>query len=824
MFAVAGARGAFAAKSETWIEVRSPNFIVLTNANEKQGRRVAFQFETIRALFRELFGVQSSTKDPAVTIIAVKNEDALKLLLPEYWAQKGLARPASYYLPGSHKNYLALRLDVAMRQGAIDYVHFLTRRLFSQLPLWLVEGLAEFYGNTRIEGKKVFVGAPSDPYLLVLRRTPPLPIRTLFAVDASSPYYHEENKVSIFYAESWALTHYLLTRDWREKTYRVTAFVKLLGQNVAAEEAARQTIGDLDRLQNELTKYLGWFAFTPAILSTPAKLDPSDFQAETVSDAESLAVRGDFMAHRGRFQEAQEMLEEALKIDPKLAAAHESMGFVFAEQGKFDKAKKWYSEAVALNSRSCLAHYYYGASLLKGILDEDSAAKAEASLRTAIKIAPDFAPAYDALGWLLLSRHKNLEEAYKMAVNAVNLEPGNVRFRVDAAQTLLAMDRVDDAVRVARLAASMAKTPEEKAQVQTILTSIQQYQDFQRQLKEREQAARKAQAPADQQMSSPAAVVSPHPERPELLATRKTATPPEFAEPSIQLTPSEIEIYKGAQTLIDWTPRQVHDCPFLHKLRPAGSQDQLPMVLERVGETATRLFHNFSEIACDEELSSETELAPAPAPDGGRVFSDPITSRSEDRTYRKFRYIIIPRPVGDSLAFEEYRTDLKGNLLEAPRRGNPIMITANHTSAWLYLSPDDQHVSRFRHFGIQTIRNRECHVVGFAQKPERTRNAGELDIAGRRDVLLVQGVAWIDSQTYQVLRIKTWLLAPRPDIGLDELNSTVDFYPVRPSGFEGVLWLPRDVTVESYYLGMGFHNTHHYSNFKLFRVGTAIKY
>ena len=35
----------------------------------------------------------------------------------------------------------------------------------------------------------------------------------LFAVDAQSPYYHEENKGSIFYAESWALTHYLFTKD-----------------------------------------------------------------------------------------------------------------------------------------------------------------------------------------------------------------------------------------------------------------------------------------------------------------------------------------------------------------------------------------------------------------------------------------------------------------------------------------------------------------------------------------------------------------------------------------------------------------------------------
>jgi hypothetical protein len=83
------------------------------------------------------------------------------------------------------------------------------------------------------------------------------------------------------------------------------------------------------------------------------------------------------------------------------------------------------------------------------------------------------------------------------------------------------------------------------------------------------------------------------------------AAPPQLTEPSLQLTPSEIELYKRAETLIDWTPSQIHDCPFLHKLRPVGSQDQLPMVLDRVGQTGTLLFYDFPQIACDEEVVSE---------------------------------------------------------------------------------------------------------------------------------------------------------------------------------------------------------------------------
>ena len=47
-------------KRPEWSRLRSPNFIVITNASEKQARRVAYQFEMIRAVFRQVFNLQGS--------------------------------------------------------------------------------------------------------------------------------------------------------------------------------------------------------------------------------------------------------------------------------------------------------------------------------------------------------------------------------------------------------------------------------------------------------------------------------------------------------------------------------------------------------------------------------------------------------------------------------------------------------------------------------------------------------------------------------------------------------------------------------------------
>ena len=105
------------------------------------------------------------------------------------------------------KNYILLRLDAQGDHPYAtvyhEYTHFMMRNASSWVPLWMSEGLAEFYQNTDIQEKEVLMGQPSAGDLLYLRQNRLLPLTTLLTVDRTSPYYHEEQKGSIFYAESW---------------------------------------------------------------------------------------------------------------------------------------------------------------------------------------------------------------------------------------------------------------------------------------------------------------------------------------------------------------------------------------------------------------------------------------------------------------------------------------------------------------------------------------------------------------------------------------------------------------------------------------------
>jgi hypothetical protein len=70
-------------KAETWTELRSPHFVVVTNANEKQGRRVADQFERMRSVFQAAFPTLQIDPGSPIIVLAIKDEKDFKALEPQ---------------------------------------------------------------------------------------------------------------------------------------------------------------------------------------------------------------------------------------------------------------------------------------------------------------------------------------------------------------------------------------------------------------------------------------------------------------------------------------------------------------------------------------------------------------------------------------------------------------------------------------------------------------------------------------------------------------------------------------------------------------------
>lgn len=473
---------AASAATEQWIEVSSPHFTVISNTNDKQARHILDQFERMRWLFQTLFPHKSADPALPIVILASKDQKSFRLLEPAAYLAKGQLAIGGLFLKTQDTNYILLRLDSEEEHPFALVYHEYTHLQFSDdaawLPLWLNEGLAEFMQNTEIRDKDVLLGEPSADNILYLRQNRLMRLDTLFRVDVKSPYYHEEQKGSVFYAESWALTHYLEVMDWKNHTKKISDYMLLVSQHEDPAEAAEKAFGNLKQLQSELERYIQADSYSYFKLSSAAApIDQSSYVSKPLTQPQADAFRADFLVDIGRTQDARDLLASVLKADPDNAQAHVTMGNLASRQGDFRSAIKWYREAMTLDSQNYLAYFNF-AVMSTNSMDQTNGADIVAALRASIRLNPRFAPAYDRLAGFFAMRRENLDEAHMLNLQAVQMDPGNLYFRMNAASVLAAMNRYADAETVLRNSVKLAANPSEAAMVESRLNQMEEMAAF----------------------------------------------------------------------------------------------------------------------------------------------------------------------------------------------------------------------------------------------------------------------------------------------------------------------------------------------------------
>jgi Protein of unknown function (DUF1570) len=309
----------------TWIEVRSPRFTVVTDSSERQGRRIAAQFERMRVIFQQSYPQSDDDSDSPVLILAVRNKDQFRTLEPDAYTSKRSLPLHGMFVHASEKNYVLMRLDSEAGNPYPvvyhEYTHLFFRQAEERIPLWLNEGLAEFYQNTEIYEQDVLLGEPNQQHLMLLRQEKLLPLTTLFKVDEKSPYYLQEKKGSIFYAECWALIHYLTLKDYGEKASKVLEYTRQVNDNVDPVTAAIGVFGDLRKLQRELEVYIEQRSFNHFEARISGKFDDSGFQVHPITAAQAEMLKADYLAASGRAAEARALLASVTGQDDLSAPA-----------------------------------------------------------------------------------------------------------------------------------------------------------------------------------------------------------------------------------------------------------------------------------------------------------------------------------------------------------------------------------------------------------------------------------------------------------------------------------------------------------------------
>ena len=460
-----------------WLEVKSPHFLVITDGGEAQARHVSVQFERMHALFAKL--LPGSHGDPAsqVVVLAFRNRKGFEAVEPAIYLQKHSLELAGFFLSRENKSFILLRLDTAGEHpyGTVyhEYTHYMMRHA-SALPLWFNEGLAEFYQNTEMDATTARTGEPSVDDVLFLRQQKLIPLSTLLAIDHNSPYYHEEEKGSIFYAEAWALTHYLMIEDRSRGTNLLQGYASrvLAGEDSVA--AAEHTFGPLKVLQAALEQYVERGTYMMLKTPLPNSIREADFDVQPLATADADAVRAEVLIENGRIAEGRTLAEQVLAASPNNAAVHETLGLLEFRQGHLDDARKWYGEAVAEHSADYLSYLYFGTLSMQ--TGDDAPGKEEervrSSLHEALRLNPDCAPAAAAMAQFD-ARHDESDQAVHLFAQAVDLDPTNIDYRLDAAQLRMQRKEWDNAATILRAANKVAKTSADQERISERLGAVE---------------------------------------------------------------------------------------------------------------------------------------------------------------------------------------------------------------------------------------------------------------------------------------------------------------------------------------------------------------
>lgn len=480
---------AFAA--DKWISIRSRNFLLVGNAGESDMRRVGRALEEFRGALAMMFPKMEQASSVQSTVLVFKNDESFKPYKP---VQDGkLVNAIAFFQPGEDVNYIAVTGAMASPNVVLhEYVHFLARETLTGLPLWASEGLAEVYSTFEMNGRQneFTIGRAPERHITTLTGAPLIPLKRLFEIQQGAPEYNETSKQGMFYAESWAVVHYLILGAEGKRRTQFVQFLTALAMGEPFDESfgdAFQT--DYGTLQDEVVAYANKRSSWPSLKVSAREslqIDVRSINPTTLTEAESEYYLGDLLLHMNRLDEAETHLISATTKASNLTAAQASLGVLRVRQKKYDEALALLKKAVDTNSKNHIVNFYYAYVLER--VDSETAAGAGApgeryeSMRThvkkAIELGPRFVEAYTLLARINLSMGENLDEAEAALKKALTIAPGRDELHMLLAQTYLRGNRVADARGILTNLERIASDPQVRRRATTLLDQTEQAFSF----------------------------------------------------------------------------------------------------------------------------------------------------------------------------------------------------------------------------------------------------------------------------------------------------------------------------------------------------------
>lgn len=337
-----------------------------------------------------------------------------------------------------------------------EWVHRALHHTTASLPLWLEEGIADYWSTLETSSGSAALGKAPSGRLQLLLRAGWLPANEFWAADKTSRFYRDESFSGVFYAQAWALVHMLARHPgWRGK---LETYIARLAAGGDAVESFRELWGREPAEAVSAAKvWVEQGAPGFETLNMPASSSPA-MQTRALDEAGGILLKVDALLANQRIAEAQELIDVAArrgKGGEKTAAAR---GFIALQRGDKPRALALFEEAISQGDRR-------GSVMLERamLLRETGAPEAEvrSALLSAVASNPGLAEAWHLLSNLESVRGET-ESAIQAGEKAVQILPRQSIFWHSLGRAYLAAGRPADAGAAAAKAALTAKDTSER--------------------------------------------------------------------------------------------------------------------------------------------------------------------------------------------------------------------------------------------------------------------------------------------------------------------------------------------------------------------------
>ena len=457
-------------EQQRWIRAETEHFSLISGGNPEQTREVARKLELFRAVLLAITELAEIPERIPTLVYVFGDQRSF-----QRFQQRRLVR--GFMIPALHRNFLVIDASEPERALPVtyhEYVHFvLTNASSMHFPAWYHEGFAELLSTIAPQ-------EGTDGEVLILGGVPPGRARWLVygnllslrrVMTASDVLSWSDNALVMFYAQSWALTHYLHNAHWvgfPRRDLAMIRYLELVHDGVHPAAAVEQAFGmTFEELERDFLGYLEKDEIPYQRLPMSALRYSQDVTLSPLDQAEKLYLLADLATALGEEKtgEAEGLLRGALARNPDHGPSLAALAELLARRND-PQARVLFERALALGVQDPSIQRLYADHLLgrakRSLRDEQARElrlRARGHYERSLELEPDQGAAWAGLAQTYERDEEQLDRAIEALEAARTHAPGYAPVETQLAELYLRSDRTKEAQALLRGVTSRPHAP-----------------------------------------------------------------------------------------------------------------------------------------------------------------------------------------------------------------------------------------------------------------------------------------------------------------------------------------------------------------------------